>query len=136
VEWRSWGRHASSAPSNCSADLGIADAWTDPARRTDMGGPATTAAVDAAAGASRTASGQLGCHRSSAGASLGRASARRAQGPRASASCAGAAATGRRTSAACADLGIAPSGSSAGRRGRSFVGRGPAGRSRSESSVE
>lgn len=134
--WCFCSRGAACTPAACSADLGSARAWTDPARRSDLGRAASTAAVDvttrpfrgARGGATAAArGGQLGCHGSAAGAGLGCTSTRGAQGTGTSAARAGATAGGR--TATSPDLGVAPRrGSATRRRGRSLVGLRPAGR--------
>lgn len=132
---RGWG-----TPAAGRADVGCAHARTEPAgRRPDLGRAAAAARLDATPSASRSRrraatsaarSAQLGCDSSAAGAVVGCASPCRS-------SCAGATATtapttpttGGRAATACADLGVAPSRTSATRRRAcSFMGFRAAGR--------
>lgn len=148
--WCFRSRGAACTPAACSADLGSTHAWTAPARRSDLGRAASTAAVDVttrpfrgARGAATSAArgGQLGCHGSAAGAGLGCTSTRGAQGTGTSAARAGATVAGRIATGGLTvtspDLGVAPRrGSASRRRGRSLVGLRPAGRSCFQTSLD
>ena len=139
--WCSWRRSPAASATAGRADVGRADAWTDTARRADLGGATAAAAFDAAAPAAqacRTSTGstsrsaQLGRHRRAARAGLGRSTASRAS--RAGAAtprpggcaatprrggCAATAATCRCAAIARTDVGVA---SGRGSPGCGFVG--------------
>lgn len=119
--WCSWRGSPAATATAGRADMGCAGAWTDAARRADLGGATAAAAFDAAAAAaqacststcSTSGSAQLGRHRSAARAGLGRSTACRASRagaatPRPGGSAA-AAATCRCAAIAGTDLGVAP----------------------------